>query len=180
MSASSREDNLDDFVSLYFQYERSLYVYVASLLSHPSDVEDVLQETAKVLWQTFGEYRRDEPFLPWARRIAYHRVRNHCRRERTRRKHFRPAVLEQLADASLEHDELLEAQSRWLEKCIEGLGEAERGLIQRRYASEHTLAELAEQTGRTPNAVYMSMWRIRRALFDCVNEGLQSEGYGVE
>ncbi len=75
---------------------------------------------------------------------------------------------------------MFEARSRWLEKCIEKLGETERRLIQQRYASEHTLAELAEQTGRTPNAVYMSMWRIRRALFDCVNEGLQSEGYGVE
>jgi RNA polymerase sigma-70 factor (ECF subfamily) len=143
-------------------------------------VEDVLQETAKVLWQTFAEYRREEPFLPWACRIAYHRVLSHGRRERTQRKHFRPAIIEQIADARLEHDELLEARSRWLEKCIEKLGETERRLIQQRYASEDTLAELAEQTGRTPNAVYMSMWRIRRALFDCVNEGLQSEGYEVE
>ena len=56
----------DEFVSLYFRYEHKLYRYVASLLSRPSDVEDVLQETAQVLWQKFGEYRREEPFLPWA------------------------------------------------------------------------------------------------------------------
>ena len=126
----------------------------------------------------FGEYRREDPFLPWACRIAYNKVLNHCQRERTRRKHFRPATIELLADVRLQRDDLLEARSRWLEKCIEKLGEAERRLIQQRYASEHTLAELADETGRTPSALYMSMWRIRRALFDCVNEGIQSEGLG--
>ncbi len=176
MAVSSPED-LDDFVALYFQHERKLYRYVASLLSYPSDVEDVLQETAKCLWQTFAQYRREEPFLPWACRIAYHRVLAHCQREGTRRRHFRAVVLEQLADTRREHDELLEARVRWLEKCVEKLGETERRLIQQRYGSEHTLAELAEQTGRTPNAVYMSMWRIRRALFDCVSEGLRAEGW---
>ena len=80
-------------------------------------------------------------------------------------------MLEQLADTRREHDELLEARVRW-QKCVEKLGGTERRLIQQRYGSEHTFAELAKQTGRTPNAVYMSMWRIRRALFDCVSEGL--------
>ena len=75
----------DEFVSLYLEHERRLYRYVASLLSHPSAVEDVLQETAKVLWQTFAEYRREDPFLPWACRIAYNRVLSHSRRERTQR-----------------------------------------------------------------------------------------------
>ncbi len=167
----------DEFVSLYFRYEHKLYRYVASLLSRPSDVEDVLQETAQVLWQKFGEYRREEPFLPWALGIARHKVLNFCQREQTRRRHFQPAVIELLADARLKHDDLLEARSRWLEKCVERLEEVDRRLIQQRYASERTLAELAEETGRTPNALYKSMQRIRRALLDCVNEGLHSEGW---
>ena len=54
--------------------------------------------------------------------IAHYEVLNHCQREQTRRKHFRPAVIELLADARLKHDDLLEAQSRWLEQCIEKAG----------------------------------------------------------
>ena len=144
----------DEFVALYTRYERKLYRYVAALLARPDDAEDVLQNTARVLWQKFGEYRPDEPFLPWACRIAHFEVLNHCQRERTRRKYFRPAVLELLAEARLKHDELFDAQSHWLDECMRKLAETDRRLIERRYASDLTLADLASETGRTPNALY--------------------------
>ena len=160
----------DEFVSLYFRYEHKLYRYVASLLSRPSDVEDVLQETAQVLWQKFGEYRREEPFLPW-RWDRASQGSQFLPAGADPAPPFQPAVIELLADARLKHDDLLEARSRWLEKCVERLEEVDRRLIQQRYASERTLAELAEETGRTPNALYKSMQRIRRAAL-----GLRERG----
>ncbi len=173
MSAS----NPSDFVSLYTRYERKLYRYVATLLSRPDDAEDVLQETARVLWQKFDQYRPSEPFLPWACAIARYEVLNYCQRERTRRKHFRPAVIDLLADARLKHDDLLEAQSRWLQECVQKLAEIDRQLIEQRYASEETLAALAAQLGRTPNSLYKSLQRLRRTLLECIENGLRSEGW---
>lgn len=167
----------DEFVALYTRYERKLYRYVASLLSHPDEAEDVLQETARVLWQKFGEYKRAEPFLPWAYSIARLEVLNYCQRERTRRKYFRPAVIELLADARQEHEGLLEAQLRWLAECTKKLDEADRLLIERRYTSRQTLNELAAEIGRTPNALYKSLQRIRLKLLECIESGLKSEGW---
>lgn len=167
----------DEFVVLYTRYERKLYRYVASLLTHPSDAEDVLQEAARVLWQKFDQYRRDEPFLPWACSVARYEVLNYCQRERTRRKYFRPAIIELLADARLKHDDLFDAQSRWLGECMKKLPEGDRELVEERYATDHTLTELAADSGRTPNALYKSMQRIRRSLMDCVEKGLKSEGW---
>jgi RNA polymerase sigma-70 factor, ECF subfamily len=171
------EPRPDEFVTLYTRYEQKLYRYVASLLTHPSEAEDVLQETARVLWQKFAQYRPEEPFLPWACRIAHFEVLNHCQRERTRRKYFRPAVLELLADARLKHDDLFDAQSQWLDECIGKLADMDRQLVEQRYASNRTLAELATETGRTPNALYKAMQRIRRTLLTCVENGLKSEGW---
>ena len=171
------QSNPEDFVALYTRYERKLYRYVASLLAHPDEAEDVLQDTARVLWQKFAQYRRDEPFLPWACAIARFEVLNHCQRERTRRKYFRPAVIEMLADARGENDKLLESQSRWLKECVEKLSAADRMLIERRYASGRSLAELADDTGRTSNALYKSMQRIRRTLLKCVENGLKTDGW---
>jgi RNA polymerase sigma-70 factor, ECF subfamily len=167
----------DEFVAIYTRHERKLYRYVATLLSHPADAEDVLQETARVLWQKFDQYRPDEPFLPWACRIAHYEVLNHCQRERTRQKHFRPAIIDLLAETRLTHDDLLEAQSRWLTVCLEKLAETDRRLIERRYVSSHTLAEMASESGRTANALYKSMQRVRRTLLECVDGGLKSEGW---
>jgi RNA polymerase sigma-70 factor, ECF subfamily len=174
---SARSHSPEEFVTLYSRHERKLYRYVAALLARPNDAEDVLQETARILWQKFGEYRPGEPFLPWACKIAYFEVLNYCQRERTRHKYFRPAVIELLADERMKHDELLDAQSRWLDQCVQKLDEIDRHLIERRYAHHGTLAQLAEEVGRTPNALYKSMQRIRRALLDCVNNGLKLEGW---
>jgi RNA polymerase sigma-70 factor, ECF subfamily len=166
-----------DFVVLYTQHERRLYRFVASLLSRPTDAEDVLQDTAKVLWQKIAEYDPERPFFPWACRIAHFEVSNYYQRERTRRKHFSEAAVELLAEARQKNEGLLDAQSRWLSECMMRLAEMDRCLIEQRYSSDHTLAELAEKTGRTPNALYKSMQRIRRTLLDCIDVGLKSEGW---
>ena len=39
------------FTSLFVKYERRLYSIIASMLGHPAEAEDLLQETAKVLWK---------------------------------------------------------------------------------------------------------------------------------
>jgi len=171
------QSNPDEFVALYTRFERKLYRYVASLLAHPQEAEDVLQETARVLWQKFDQYRRGEPFLTWACGIARYEVLNHCRRERTRRKYFRPAIIEMLADTRRDNDQLLDAQSRWLKECVEKLAAGDRALIERRYADGQSLADLAAEVGRTPNATYKSMQRIRRTLLHCVDDGLKTEGW---
>ena len=166
--------NTDEFVRLFSLHTRSIFAYIYVLVPNHADADDIFQETSRTLWEKFGEYRREEPFLPWACRVAYYEVLNYCQRERTRHKHFQPAVIEALADTRLEQDDLLEAQSRWLKECVEKLAEIDRRLIQQRYAGERSLAELAQETGRTPNAMYKSMQRIRRTLLECVDEGLQS------
>ena len=174
---SQQRPNPDEFVALYTRYEQKLYRYVAALLAHSDEVEDVLQETAIVLWQKFAQYRRDEPFLPWACAVARYEVLNHCQRARTRRKYFQPATLEMLADTRLERNDLLEAQSRWTRKCVDKLPPPDRQLVEDRYDSEQTLAELAAETGRTPNSLYKALQRIRGKLLECVEEGLKSEGW---
>jgi RNA polymerase sigma-70 factor, ECF subfamily len=175
--SSSMAISPDDFVALYTQHERRLYRYVASLLTHPDDADDLLQETARVLWQKIDQYDPARPFFPWACKIAHFEVLNYYQRERTRQRHFSEATVELLADSRAENDGILEAQSRWLVECMRRLAEMDRVLVEQRYASEHSLADLAQATGRTPNAIYKSMQRIRRNLMECIENGLKSEGW---
>jgi RNA polymerase sigma-70 factor, ECF subfamily len=167
----------DEFVAIYTRHERQLYRYVAALLAHPDDAEDILQETARILWQKFDQYRPEEPFLPWACKIAHFEVLNFCQKERTRHKHFQPTTVEVLAETRLQHSDLFEAQSRWLAACLGKLPDADSQLIKRRYGSKNTLADLAQEIGRTPNVLYKSLQRVRRTLLDCIRNGLQSDGW---
>ncbi len=183
MSEAERnpEDSLSrqaaEFVALYSQYEQRLFRYVATLLPRRQDAEDVLQEAARVLWTKFHEYDPARPFLPWACRVAYYEVLRFQDQERTRRRHFSEAVLQAVSELRIEQEELLAAQSRMLDDCLHRLRPDERQLLRERYAGECSIVELAEQTGRTADALYKSLERLRKKLLLCVTRVLADAGW---
>ena len=52
-----------DFGRLFVQYQPRIYGYIRSLVADRSDAEDMLQETASVLWQKFDEFTPGTNFL---------------------------------------------------------------------------------------------------------------------
>ena len=74
------------FTSLFVKHERQLYGFIAAMLGHPAEAEDLLQETAKGLWKKFGNYDPSLPFLLWSKTFARYEVLNYLDRQRTRRK----------------------------------------------------------------------------------------------
>lgn len=160
----------DQFTSLFVKHERQLYGFIASMLGHPADAEDLLQETGKALWKKFGDYDTSLPFFPWAKTFARYEVLNFLGRKRTRRKYFSDEMVELLAEdwdqVEAQHDSRLRA----LEFCMETLPENSRQLLNDRYSDPNSLKEVAAQRGTTPNALYKTLQRIRKGLRDCVNQ----------
>lgn len=159
-----------EFTTLFVKHERQLYGYIAAMLGHPVEAEDLLQETGKALWKKFGDYDSSQPFLPWAKQFARYEVLNYLGRQRTRRKYFSSEMIELLA----EDWELVEAQHDArilaLEACVEKLPENSRRLLNDRYRDANSLQDVAARQGTTPNALYKTLQRVRQALRDCVNQ----------
>ena len=61
----------DDFAELYAGCHVELLRYVLTLLPDRPTAEDVVQETARVLWRKFDQDHRSRPFWPWARGFAH-------------------------------------------------------------------------------------------------------------
>src|SRR5678809_1005308 len=83
-STSSHED----FAELYAGCHLDLLRYVLTLLPDRHLAEDVVQETARVLWRKFADYDRARPFWPWARGIAHFEVRKARSRLAMRKRWF--------------------------------------------------------------------------------------------
>ena len=164
------------FVMLFARHERDLYRYVLTLLPVPADAEDVMQEAAAALWKHLEEYDLDRPFLPWACRFAYHQVLNFRRRQKTHRRLFSESVVEALAGEWPVEAASADTRLEMLERCLEKLSADDHALVRLRYQTDEDVADLAKRMGQTPNALYKALQRIRRALFDCVNRTLASEG----
>jgi RNA polymerase sigma-70 factor (ECF subfamily) len=160
------------FTTLFVKHERQLYGFIAAMLAQPAEAEDLLQETAKGLWKKFGDYDPSLPFLPWAKTFARYEVLNYLERQRTRRKYFSDEMVELLADDWGRVDAQHDARILALESCVEAVPEKSRCLLNERYQDANSLQDVAAREGTTPNALYKTLQRLRKALLDCINQKL--------
>ena len=167
----------EDFAALYSKCHLDLLRYVLTLLPDRVQAEDVVQETARLLWQKFDQFDPAQPFWPWARKFAQLEVLKVRKRDAVRAKYFSDELVEQLAEERAEQEPELTAQREALASCLRKLDEPGRALLVERYGHDVALHELARQQGKSANALYLTMHRIRQKLLECVNRTLQREGW---
>ncbi len=168
-------ERVEEFVRLLGQNQRRLFLYVVSLVPNWCDAEEVLQETNLVLWREFGQFRTGTNFPAWACKVAFHQVLAWRKRKQRDRLQFSERFLEAVAEETMSAADTLEERSQALAHCVEKLPSHQRDLLNRRYTEGATIETIAGQVGRTVEAVYRALSRIRHALHECVNRSLMQE-----
>jgi RNA polymerase sigma-70 factor, ECF subfamily len=170
-------DRSKRFLRQFLQNERRLYAYVRTLLPNRADADDALQEAALVMWDKFDEAAPPDDFAAWGCRIIYFKVLDFYKKAGRARVRFSQALLERVAETAIEQAGALRLDARRdaLAGCIEKLGARDRELLARRYAAGATTRSTADHLGRSPEAVYKALARVRRALLDCVQRTLERE-----
>ncbi len=169
------EDARAEFLTLFLHAEREIFRYIAALVPHHADAEDILQQTALALWERFDDYDRSKPFVPWACRFALNKVRHSIERQRR----WQALLSHELVEALLRRREVLsvefERQFNHLNDCMAQLPESQRSLVEAYYYRRQTVDSLALNVGTTVQAIYKSLQRIRRALQLCVGAAAARE-----
>jgi RNA polymerase sigma-70 factor (ECF subfamily) len=162
------------FLRLFLENERRLYAYILTLLANHTDAEDVLQEASLVMWDKFDEQHPPDNFIAWGCRIAYFKVLDFCKKNQRRRVCFSEAMLKRVSETMVEQASSLELDERReaLARCIEKLAPKQRDLLVRRLARGATTQSTAVEVGRSVDAVYKALSKIRQTLFDCVNRSM--------
>jgi RNA polymerase sigma-70 factor (ECF subfamily) len=167
------------FLRLFLQNERRVYAYILTLLPNRPDADDVLQEASLVMWDKFDERQPPDDFAAWGCRIAYFKVLDFYKKSQRCRVRFSQAMVEHVAETGVEQAATLRLDERReaLTRCIEKLTPRDRDLLTRRFAAGATTASTAAQVGRSVDAVYKALAKIRQALLDCVTRTLAQEGH---
>ena len=166
----------DEFVTVLLRHQREIYAFIATLLPHRVELDDVYQQTCLVLWQKRNQFDPARPFLPWAYAFARNEVFSHLRRERRTGMHLSDELLARIAVAREEAEPTAAVRRAALEACVAKLAESQRDLLQKRYSGEITLEALAHQTATTAAALTMRLQRIRHALLRCIEQALAGGG----
>lgn len=175
MSQSDREIR---FMKLFEEHYRQLFGYVYMLVRNYTDAEDVVQQTSIILWKKFDTYRPDSSFFTWACGAARFEALKYLRRQRRYRAHFSKAFQLRLAAtmAGVRPD-VVSDRALALEDCVKKLPESQQELIWQCFGGLKSVAEIAQETGRTTHSIYSSLRNIRNKLFECVDQSV-SRGDG--
>jgi RNA polymerase sigma-70 factor (ECF subfamily) len=166
----------EQFMRLFLQSERELLRYVMAIVPNVNDARDVVQETALALWREIAKYDASRPFVPWACRFALNEARMFLRTEsRRRRKYLADDIVHILEDRRVEIAPQLDARRRHLRDCLDRLPSEQRGLIRGYYFDDESVAALAAKVGRSVDAIYKSLQRVRHALQQCIDKKLLAE-----
>ena len=85
--------------------------------------------------------------------------------------------LDRVAETAAEQADLLRLDERRdaLAGCIEKLAPRDRELLACRFADGATTQSTSERVGRSVEAVYKALAKLRQTLFDCVQRSLARE-----
>ena len=165
----------EEFVQLFTQTQRRLYLYILAQVPSVSDAEEILQNTNLVIWSKCDRFTLGTSFFAWASQIATFEVLKHRQRFSRDKLQFNDDFVQSVASEVEEYSADLELRRRALESCLKKLRPADRELIHRRYQPGESGKELARDLDRPANSVYQSLGRIRRQLLDCINRRLSVE-----
>jgi RNA polymerase sigma-70 factor (ECF subfamily) len=165
-----------DFDRLVRECHTQLLGYIHSLVRDLEDAEDLFQQSMLVLWKKFSEFDRRQSFLAWGCGIARLEVSNYLRVRSRSRLYFSDNLNSLLVDAEVAFGrEEFESQRDALRQCVQKLRERDRELLNTCCGEAHGVAAAAQATGRSPQSIYNSLRRIRRALFECIQRTLHQD-----
>jgi RNA polymerase sigma-70 factor (ECF subfamily) len=163
------------FLSLFLHSEREIFRYVAALVPNVTDAEDIVQQTAMALWAKFDSYDPSQPFTPWACRFALNKARQWIERRQRWQALLEHGLAEELAQRRQELQPEFERQLRRLDQCLGHLPSKQRSLVKAYYYDRTNVQSLAERSGRTEEATYKMLQRIRHSLQICMESQANPE-----
>jgi RNA polymerase sigma-70 factor, ECF subfamily len=162
-------------MALMTRHQRQVFSYIYTLVPRRHDAEDLLQETSVVICEKFHEFELGTDFVAWACQIAYWRIRYSRQKFARSKVLFDQEIVDAVAQTASELAPELDQRHEALAQCLRKLHARDRELVLTRYEPGNGVPEAAQRSGRSLDAAYKALSRIRKLLFDCVTHQLTTE-----
>ena len=169
-------DRNQQLMLLMTQHQRRIFGYIYTLVPNRTDAEDILQETSLVVCEKFEQFRPGTDFAAWACQIAYWEVRRARQKFARAKVVFNQEVVDAISETAAELAPQVSARHEALAKCLQKLHPRDRELLFTRYEPGSGVEAAAQRTGRSLEAAYKALARLRKLLLDCVSHQLSMEG----
>lgn len=143
--------------------------FLASVIHNFRDRDDVLQDTAVAVVESFDRYDPSRPFVAWAVGVARNQVGLYLRRRQRDRLLFDNETVDAVASAFVEVSAEPNHQARYLTDCMALLEKRSRQLLELRYTQDLKPAAISKLLDMSANTVAKALQRIRDQLRACID-----------
>lgn len=161
------EDRQGEFLQLFLNNQKRLYGFIRTLVAHKAEAEDILQDTAMIMWKKFSEYEPGTSFLAWGFTIARYNIIYHHRKNKSIRQ-FSEETLQEILSRHEKTFGEMDVRIQALEQCLSQLQGPDRKMIHLRYDYELRPKAIAKQLDEPVARVYKSLARIHNSLLGCI------------
>jgi RNA polymerase sigma-70 factor (ECF subfamily) len=166
------------FFRLYVTHQRSVYAFIMANARNFNDANDIMQETAMIMWQKFDDLdKKEEKFLAWGILIARNQLYKYFARVKKTRLVFDEDLLRAIENQCMSKLESYPDHIYALQKCLSRLSEPHRQLLMMKFGQQLTIQTISEKLQRTVSAVYKTIARIHLALQQCIQQALSQEDH---
>lgn len=157
------------FFRLYNGAQKRVYSYLLMLVHNHSDAEELLQETASILWEQFHRFDKQRSFAAWAIGIARNKALDFLKSKRNSRPLFGDEFYDDISKLAESESENTDKRFEALRNCVKKLSIHDQKLINLRFEKEIPVKKLSQVSGHSVDAIYKRMSRIYRVLQKCIN-----------
>ena len=173
-TTSNDDERYEAFVRLLVEHEPRIRSFLRGLLPTWHDVEEVTQEASLIAWKKFDDFEPGTSFGGWLLTIARFEAMKYRRRVARSPLVFADDVWDLVAEASSRED-VQQVRQRHLEPCLAELKPGQRDLLMKAHTSGVVMRELAVESGKSEQAFYKFIQRLRTVVLECVLKAIAAE-----
>ena len=173
-TASNDDERYEAFMRLLVEHEPRVRSFLRGLLPTWHDVEEVTQEASLIAWRKFDDFEDGTSFGGWLLTIARFEALKYRRRVARSPLVFADDVWDLLAEEASE-EEVQPIRRRHLEDCLGQLERSKRELLLKVHSPGVVMRQVALQSGKSEQAFYKVIQRLRAVVLACVTKALAAE-----
>ncbi|MBA4387284.1 MAG: hypothetical protein C0404_04840 [Verrucomicrobia bacterium] len=164
----------EEFLEYFLANQLELRAFVSAIIRDRNACDDVFQEVSQTLWQDFDKFDRSRSFSAWARGIARYKVLHVWRKAKKNPVLLSEGAIDAVCRAYEETEPDGALMSEALRRCLEGLPENSKRLVEWRYEASLQLGEIADRLQTSLGAVNKALFRLRANLQSCVEKKMST------
>ena len=165
----------ESFVRKMLEAEKRIYSFILTLVHNSNDAEDLLQETAALMWVKYNDNQDIKNFASWGMKIAHYKVLQYRQKKYSSKVKFSDEILEQIAGLTEKVNDDLEERYEILKGCLKKLNDKDRKLILLKHTKQFNAKSIAEKLQMTVASVYKTIPKVHDVLLRCVMRTLREQ-----